>query len=291
MSSTIMRLLTGSGLKFRNQAVSSIGVVLMAVGAASAIPQTYLGTSHAARYALPAEIEDNQVAGNTALIYDEAASSDLAIQFGFNGKCIVKFDKELTDQAEETIPRSWPHATAKPATIYVETRNLSAEYKNYMNQAISSFNQLVPECMDVRAVATCPVTPACITTAESSERVPSASGGTLYGLFSGRLNSARDTLIGGNITLYSGVMAPLSSAIKMRVAFHELGHGLGLKHRATLKVLMYATTAAGYAIYPDQIDRANLFVLYGQKYETFGQVPAEEPPHIDYPGVEEIIYD
>ena len=63
----------------------------------------------------------------------------------------------------------------------------------------------------------------------------------------------------------------MSTARRQGTVTHEVGHSLGLKHRATRYKMLYNTNEEQRATTPDSIDFSNIAILYGARGTSANQ--------------------
>lgn len=171
-------------------------------------------------------------------------------------QCIVWSTETLQDQ-DRTLPG--PGVWRRPPsgsglTLYVSTRQLTAEYADYINAAASYWNRSA--CVDVEVVDTCPAGTNCV------QAVTKVIGsGEVDGVFVGHRREGY--LVGGELYLYTDVLAHEGYNARLATAVHELGHALGLGHRRDGNDVMAAVTGPYDSPLPDIQDYRNLAVVYG----------------------------
>lgn len=258
-----------------------IGIAAGMLALAALTPQVYLGLSRAATYAASDQAENAQLSGNASRVNSTLAGSGVAVQFG-GQRCETSSNATLQDQEAAGSPiYSWTHPTGGKAVIYYDTSALNAEYTSYIGNAMTSWNSSA--CVDLRATTSCPAGSSCIPlTLGSSSASSSSTLGTTSISYSG------STITRGSIIFYTTPLSSLTSTQRQGTVTHEVGHSLGLKHRATRYKLLYNTNETQRLTVPDVIDFSNVLTLYGARPGVNGS-PA--PSGAPLPERTEIIID
>lgn len=253
------------------------GVLLLCSWAGS---EVYLRASSAASYAVEDEVEYASIKGSAQMVFQDRLlppmSAGGAMQFGRNGQCNVNYENKVQDQYDtDNTNYSWRHVPGKPATVYFETGKLSATYRTYAEQGVVRWNELAPECIDARTITTCLPNTNCVLMEEETDPNARWNGQIVLGLFSPMVDPlSRTYVLGSKITMYAGVLNNYPSTYAPSTTTHEIGHALGLYHRNSPLVIMHPTNN-GNRNALDQIDRANIFVIYGMRYFEEAAVPSQ----------------
>jgi len=165
-------------------------------------------------------------------------------------ECVAPPGQQLQDQdfSDEQLP--WKRTGRSKVVIHFETKDVAAEYVDYMKRAADNWNK--SPCLDVRIVDTCPTGTHCVTV--KAPYAKTDGDGNFDAVEKGGFT------VGGHIDILSG----LSKGEKINVVAHEMGHAVGLRHRKKSRVLMNADTYAD-VFESDPVDYQNLLVLYGNQ--------------------------
>ncbi len=147
----------------------------------------------------------------------------------------------------------WERHDADKVAVYFESQNVSAEYRDYLDQGAAAWNR--SPCLDIHVVDECPAGANCVT-------VGLTRGDDADGNFDAVED--RGFTVGGHIDLFYEELDRLGSGAKLNVTIHEMGHAVGLRHRDTERVLMNGDTYTDI-FDPDDTDFHNLRVLYGSQ--------------------------
>lgn len=243
--------------------VRNISVALMFVAAAMALADVYINVSKAAASIVLAEAETGTVAGAATTVAGTnatGASGGSAVKFGASNSssCIAPAGAKLQDQSSDDYPiPPWPHKLGSKAVVYFQTSGLPAEYAGYINDGLTTWNQ--SECLDTRAVETCPSNSNCVVT-----KVSTASSGSVDGEYSERTNSAETIMLSGTLTFYKSALDGESVAQRRVTTIHEMGHAVSLSHRNNRNAIMYGSSGPNVSLNPDSVDLSNLLYIYGR---------------------------
>lgn len=160
---------------------------------------------------------------------------------------------ELLDQDMRDHQVPWERKGADRVAIYFESASVTEEYRGYLEQGAVAWNR--SPCLDVRIVDVCPADVNCVT-------VSLTDGDDADGNFDSIEEG--DFTVGGHIDLFHEELDDEGDGAKLNVTIHEMGHAVGLRHRATGRVLMNGDTYTDI-FDPDAIDDENLLVLYGNQ--------------------------
>lgn len=160
---------------------------------------------------------------------------------------------ELMDQDERDHQVPWKRNGAEKVPIYVESGDVTPEYREYLDQGAAVWNR--SPCLDVNVVDRCPDGVNCVT-------VSLTRGDDADGHFDAVERG--DFTVGGHIDLFYEELDRSGDGAKLNVTIHEMGHAVGLRHRETERVLMNGDTYTDI-FDPDETDYYNLLVLYGNQ--------------------------
>lgn len=157
----------------------------------------------------------------------------------------------------------WPRLSGGRITVYFENHGVSGRYWAMVHSAAEIWSR--SECVRAVAVTTGP---------RGSNRVAVRQKRWAWlqfdtdGEFSG--DDVGGCRVGGTLTLYTRLLDKASDNGALATIVHEMGHALGLVHRNDKDDVMNAITHDHTKVDPDEIDFANLLVLYG--------APADDAP-------------
>lgn len=241
--------------------------VVVVVGALAVV---LVRTSGAQTFRVVAEAESGTPGGahGLTLLQTAAASGGRAVQFAVgppppppppptppppSGACSVSGSQSLQDQAESNPPRNvWPHTKPNEAVVYYITSGLPSEWVTYVTDGAKAWS--VSNCIDARTATSCPSKANCVPVRIDTTTTGNGPLGTTSSSYSDGV--LKDV----SIVIYAN---RLSSALRAGTTAHEMGHALGLKHRATALRLLYSTNVEQRSKVPDNIDFTNLLALYG----------------------------
>lgn len=147
----------------------------------------------------------------------------------------------------------WERNGRERVTIYFEAGDVTDEYRGYMDQGAKVWNR--SPCLDVRVVDRCPAGTNCVTTSLTKGNAADGNYDSV---------EKNNFTIDGHIDLYVEELDKQGAGAKLNVAIHEMGHGVGLRHRKAARVLMNGETYTD-VFEPDETDYRNLLVLYGSQ--------------------------
>jgi matrixin len=169
-------------------------------------------------------------------------------------ECVTPEGLELQDQDYEDDQLPWQRPAGTEVVVYFETRAVTDEaYLDDLAKAVEAWDR--SPCLQPRLIENCPDGENCVTI--SLVEGESEDDGNFDAIEEG------DFTIGGHIDYYVDNLAEEGPLATLNVVIHEMGHAVGLRHRATEGVLMHADT--NETIEPDEIDYENLLVLYGNQ--------------------------
>lgn len=256
---TVKKQKTHSQLKKHRHLI--VAVAFLVAGLASV--QLYLRMTSAAVFATVAEAESGAVAGAAGKVAGQeasGASGSAAVRFGgqaTGGGCVVPSGQKLQDQdTSDSAETPWKR-TAPEVIVYFEYGKVIAEHKEYIKKAAEYWGR--SDCLDTRAIETCPGGQNCITA-----RSVSGNNGDTDGEFTetGKSGGFRT---GGRVDLFTDVLNQEKPNGRLVTTVHEYGHGVGLIHRKDKTKMMNETTDDSMDPEPDEIDYQNLLVIYGTK--------------------------
>lgn len=227
-----------------------VGIVLAIVGIA------LLQISLAATGAVIAEPEDVTPTVGATIVTDNTASQTQALQFGTPkppSACEVPSAQVYQDQDDTMVP-SWPRGDGE-VVITFATGGLPQNYAGWVADGAQLWSE--SPCVEATTAAVCPGGDAIcvpVTTAGGSDKL----GTTFY-------EFQDDVRVGSRIELYTESLEQYDDATIRGTVIHEMGHAVGLAHRLSENVLMSPNASEDSVNEPDEIDYANLLVLYGDK--------------------------
>lgn len=194
----------------------------------------------------------------TLVVDDNLASAGQALQFGSvaaASQCLAPDGLSLQDldSDDETGP-PWPKPVDELIISY-DVAALPEEYVNYARESAAIWTE--SPCVDARVVDNCADVPICVPMTVNDEDVGSKAGTATY-----RINDGER--IAASIVLYTNTLDRGGSELRRGTVIHEMGHTLGLGHRATAGKLLYFRTTPSSEQLPDATDYNNLLVLYGK---------------------------
>lgn len=158
---------------------------------------------------------------------------------------------KLADQDPDDSQKPWKRNGAPRVVINFNVSTLNTEWRGYVNNGISLWNQSA--CIETRVVTSC--TGNCIP-------IFADDGGGDDGNFDAVESGGFTT--GGEIHILKTLKTGTGGGERQNVTTHEMGHAIGLAHRSQTKVLMNGDTY-GDVFNPDATDFKNLAFLYGRQ--------------------------
>jgi Zn-dependent protease with chaperone function len=149
----------------------------------------------------------------------------------------------------------WPHTPGERVVVHFATGGLPARYADLVGQAATIWAR--SPCVEPVVVDACPAESNCSTV---GARVRGADDDTDGESDSDDRGGVRRS---NTITLYTGLLDEASDNGALATIVHEMGHALGLVHRLDRDSVMNAYTDDSTDPVPDEIDFANLAVIYG----------------------------
>lgn len=233
--------------------------ILLAVAATALLALSLYPLTRAASFASASEAENGAVGGNATKSPVPGSSGAQAVLFTAtpsSGSCTAPSNNKLLDQDMSDTQHPWQRKGAAEVIIYFETKNVAAEYIPYMEYGAAAWSK--SECLDVRLASSCPSGANC---------VPSATPKTCDdsdGNYDEVVKSGYQVNGGNLMEMCTDPLNKLGSGAKKNVTVHEMGHAVGLRHRATKRVLMESPTYKDI-FDPDETDYHNLRVSYGNQ--------------------------
>lgn len=167
-------------------------------------------------------------------------------------QCVAPEGLQLQDQDFDDDQLPWERLDDAEVVIHFETNAVGdPAYLDDLAQAVDAWD--LSPCIQPKLIETCPDNANCVTV--SLEEGESEDDGNFDAIEDG------DFTVGGHISYYVDNLEEEGPAATLNVVIHEMGHAVGLRHRATEGVLMHADTNETTS--PDEIDYQNLLVLYG----------------------------
>ena len=185
------------------------------------------------------------------LVSNEILSAQLHGNEGF--ACLAPAGLDLQDQDMSDRQLPWNRRGENRVEIYFETKNVTPEYRSYMQRGVEAWNR--SPCLEARLVNTCPPKANCVTV--SLNKNITNKDGQFDAI------EKNGYTVRGHITLYTKSLDNMGKGSKLNVTIHEMGHAVGLRHRLKKRVLMNYHTYNDI-FNPDEIDFLNLKVLYGR---------------------------
>lgn len=156
-------------------------------------------------------------------------------------------------------------ASGEELVIHVENVNLAPGLWSQVEEGATIWSR--SPCVKL-VTGPCPDQAPCVRVRAHPRRVlkriePDGGWADTDGTFTGRDRDGVRTR--GRISLNLTMFANTSSNGRLATISHELGHALGLVHRRDRSDVMNAVTGDKTDPTPDQVDLANLLVLYGSQ--------------------------
>jgi len=174
-------------------------------------------------------------------------------------ECVAPEGLELQDQDYDDDQLPWQRADGTEAVINFETKAVTDDaYLDDLATAVEMWDS--SPCIQPKLVENCPDDENCVTI--SLDEGDSDDDGNFDAI------EEDDFTTGGHISYYVDNLAEEGPEATLNVVIHEMGHAVGLRHRATEGVLMHADTNENTQV--DEIDYDNLLVLYGNQDSDSG---------------------
>ena len=172
-------------------------------------------------------------------------------------RCVAAPGAEQRDVDPDDDPEAaWPHTVGEPLVLHVAVGGLPGRYVGLVDQAAEIWSR--SPCVDLVVDAACPPGVAC-STVRAKER--SRDKGTDGESESDDRGGVRRS---NTLTLYTALLDEESDNGALATIVHEMGHALGLVHRLDRDSVMNAETDDSTDPVPDDVDFANLVVIYGK---------------------------
>jgi len=172
------------------------------------------------------------------------------------GTCTAAPGAEQQDVDPDDSPEApWPHVRGKRVVVHIAAGGLPARYAGLVDQAAGIWAR--SPCVEAVVVDACPPESNCTTVVARERGRDDDTDGESKGDDRGGVRRSN------TITLYTGLLDDASDNGALSTIVHEMGHALGLVHRNDPDSVMNAATNDSTDPAPDEIDFANLVVIYG----------------------------
>jgi hypothetical protein len=173
-------------------------------------------------------------------------------------RCVAAADARQQDVDREDSPEAlWPHTPGTETVVYFTVGGLAPRYARAVRTGAQAWSR--NPCVDARVADACPAGAHCSTVREARESGDEDTDGE------SEVDDVRGVRRGDTITLYTGLLDAASDNGVQATVTHEMGHALGLVHRRDTDSVMNAETDDDTDPEPDEVDHANLIVLYGAR--------------------------
>jgi len=172
------------------------------------------------------------------------------------GSCQAAPGATLRDIDEDDDPEhAWAHVPGQKVTVYFQTRGLPPRYVTLVERAADIWSR--GGCISAVGVDTCPAGANCTTVVSRERSRDKNTDGESTG------TDRSGVRVANKITYFTGLLDRSSDNGALATVVHEMGHALGLVHRLDKNDVMNADTNDRTDPVPDEIDFANLVVIYG----------------------------
>jgi len=173
-----------------------------------------------------------------------------------SGTCAAAPGAVQQDVDPDDSPETpWPHVRGEGVVVHFATGGLPARYAGLVDQAAGIWAR--SPCLEAVVVDACPPESNCTTVVARERGRDDDTDGESKGDDRGGVRRSN------TITLYTGLLDDASDNGALATIVHEMGHALGLVHRNDPDSVMNAATDDSTDPVPDEIDFANLVVIYG----------------------------
>ena len=172
-----------------------------------------------------------------------------------SGTCRGPGAEQQDVDPDDSPEAPWPHVPGERVVVHFATGGLPARYAGLVDQAAGIWAR--SPCVEAVVVDACPPESNC-STVVARER-----GGTDDTDGESESDDRGGVRRSNTITLYTGLLDDASDNGALATIVHEMGHALGLVHRNDPDSVMNAATDDSTDPVPDEIDFANLVVIYG----------------------------
>ncbi len=177
-----------------------------------------------------------------------------------SGDCVAQPGQRIRgiEDDDDDYEAAWPHKTGQETTVYFAYGTLPQRYAGFVRTGAEIWSR--SPCIRAVAVPACPSGGEPCSTVTAPEYADEDDRDT-----DGNSTSTdrRGVRISNELELYRGLLDDASETGALATTVHEMGHALGLMHRTDKKSVMYPDTIEMTSAQPDEIDYANLVVMYG----------------------------
>ena len=170
--------------------------------------------------------------------------------------CVAPPGAEQQDVDPDDTPEApWPHVPGEGVVVHFAVGGLPARYAGLVEEAAGIWGR--SPCVDAVVVDACRAESNCSTVVARERSEDDDTDGESDSDDRGGVRRSN------TITLYTGLLDDASDNGALATTVHEMGHALGLVHRNDPDSVMNAETGDATDPVPDEIDFANLVVIYG----------------------------